>query len=85
MSNSSEAKLLKNQTEKDRRDEQVREVLRNSPDPIGPTDIAKKINEHWCVPDGYGLSYAKSAPVILVLRRIGVPSYGGKYWLSEEE
>lgn len=48
-----------------------------SEQPIGPTEIARRINEPWCVIDGY---FAQSSAITPVLRRIGAVRHkGGLY------
>lgn len=49
--------------------------------PIGPTEIASRINEPWCVADGY---YAMSAPITPILRRIGAVRHKGGLYTKPE-
>lgn len=61
---------------KDNRDKKVRKVLSETASPITPTDIARQINEPWCMVNGY----PQSAPIVPVLRRIrAVVVSRGKY------
>jgi hypothetical protein len=68
------------------RNNKVREVLRIAVKAIGPTEIARLIDEPWCVDkiEGSG-SYPNSSIIVTVLRRIGARTYRGKYWLAEVE
>jgi hypothetical protein len=62
------------------RDEEVLFVLKRAEEPLGPTEIARRINQPWCV-NGYPLSSA----ITPVLRRIGAtPTGKGKYTYPEE-
>jgi hypothetical protein len=68
------------------RNNKVREVLRTALKPLGPTEIARLIDEPWCVGkiEGSG-SYPNASIIITVLRRIGIRMYRGKYWSAEVE
>lgn len=58
------------------RAQQVSYVLRTATEPLGPTEIARRINRAWCVMG----EYPQSAPVVVVLRRIGAKNpKPGKY------
>lgn len=60
-------------------------VLKAEGRPIGPTAIARKINQNWCLgpnrPDGPRFLPLSSA-IIPVLRRIGAVNHGGKWALE---
>jgi len=61
------------------RNEEVLLVLKHAAEPLGPTEIARRINQSWCV-DGYPLSSAINP----VLKRIGAtPTGKGKYKYPE--
>lgn len=63
------------------RDEKVRAVLLAASEPIGPTEIARRIGEPWCCFGDYGTS----APITPICRRIGAIRVGnGKYTLKPE-
>jgi hypothetical protein len=51
--------------------------------PISPTELARKINQPWCVIDGF----ASSAAVCPILKRIGAQKAGRgshvKYWMPK--
>ena len=59
------------------RKERVREVLRAASEPLGPTQIAERIGEAWCMWNGTGFGSA----VTPVLRRIGAKKSSGKWSL----
>lgn len=59
------------------RDEKVRAVLQASSVMLGPTEIARRVNEPWCVPN----RYPSSSAIVPVLRRIGAIAIKGKYRL----
>lgn len=66
-------------SERARREEAVRCVLRSFTTPIGPTDIARQIGEPWCA-TSWGA--AQSAPINPILKRIGAVRHkGGRYTL----
>lgn len=63
------------------REDAVRKVLMAATEPIGPTEIARRIGEPWCCDGHYGLS----APITPICRRIGARRVGnGKYTLQQE-
>lgn len=57
------------------RNEKVLAVLTKAQTLLGPTEIARRINEPWCFSDGA----PKSNAIVPVLRRIGAPAAGGLY------
>lgn len=64
------------------RDEKVRAVLMAATEPLGPTEIARRVGEPWC---GSG-NYWQSAPITPICRRIGARRVGnGKYTLNPED
>lgn len=64
------------------RDEKVLAVLLAAVEPIGPTEIARRINEPWCGEPGYYLSSA----IMPILRRIRAERHkGGKYSIKKGE
>lgn len=69
------------------RNEQVLAVLMVATEPIGPTDIARQINADWCrfVGDQSGKFYYQSAPVSMVLKRIGAVRHPGGKWSKPKE
>lgn len=70
-----------NGTSTEDRNAKVRAVLLAATEPIGPTEIARRINELWCKADSYFLS-SSIAPV---LKRIGAVRHnGGEYTLAKE-
>jgi len=60
------------------RNEKVRQVLLAAGEPLGPTEIAARINEDWCSWNGMGLGSA----VTPALRKIGAKSHKGKWELK---
>jgi hypothetical protein len=66
------------------RNNKVREVLKNATEKLGPTEIARLIDEPWCRTVGHG-RHPQSSAIVPVLRRIGAQTYKGKYWSAEEE
>ncbi len=67
-------------TETERRNSRVIGVLRASTQILGPTEIARRINESWCFQHG---SPASSA-ITPILKRIGAVRHpGGHYSLDE--
>ena len=69
---------------KDDRDNKVRAVLEATSIPLGPTEIARRIDEEWCVAGGAG-GYPMSNTIVPVLRRIGAVGDRGKYTLTTEK
>lgn len=63
------------------RNAKVLAVLTASDKPIGPTEIARRINEPWCKTRGY----FQSSVIVPVLRRIGAVGCGGRYSLPSVE
>ncbi len=59
------------------RNAKVLAVLVASDKPIGPTEIARRINEPWCKSE----NYFQSSAIVPVLRRIGAVGSGGRYSL----
>lgn len=66
------------------RNEKVRAVLRDALSPLGPTEIARRINEDWCVFPGIDRGYPQSAKITPICRRIGAIGVKGKYTLPKE-
>lgn len=64
---------------KDDRDNKVRAALEETSVPLGPTDIARRIGEKWCMPGGAVSGYPMSNVIVPVLRRIGATGERGKY------
>jgi hypothetical protein len=63
-----------------RREEKVRAVLLAATEPLGPSEIGKRIGEPWCCLDHWGMS----APITPICRRIGAIRVGnGKYTLDK--
>jgi hypothetical protein len=59
------------------RNEEVLAVLKWATEPLGPTEIGRRIGKPWC---SWGGNAGLSAPITPVLRRIGaVRVQGGKY------
>ena len=59
---------------------EVKSVLKAADRPLGPTEIARRINQPWCV-KGYPLSSA----ILPILRQIGaVRSGSGQYSLPSD-
>lgn len=46
----------------------IRKVLSEATFPIGPTEIARRINEPWCVVDG---AYPQSSKICPMLDKMG--------------
>lgn len=62
------------------RDEKVRAVLAAATEPLGPTEIARRIGEHWCTIKG---RWPQSNVIVPVLRRIGAVAVAkGRYALQ---
>lgn len=58
------------------RDAAVLAVLKRATEPLGPSEVGRRIGQPWCC---YG-AYGTSAPVTPVLRRVGAVRHrGGKY------
>ena len=65
------------------RDKQVIAILRSAPEPLGPTEIARRIGEPWCLYDG---GYPQSSAINPILKRIGAIRVGsGQYKLKDGE
>ena len=64
---------------KDNRDNKVRAILLAAAEPLGPTEIARRINEDWCG----GGRYPSSSAITPVCRRIGAVASNGKYSLQQ--
>ncbi len=62
---------------KDDRDRKVRAVLEAAEGPLGPTEIARRIDESWC--GGPSSGYPRSSAIVPVLRRIGAVKAEGAY------
>jgi len=77
---------MKSETTKEQRDAAVLAVLKRVKKPIGPTDIARKINKQWCMSE-YGTAWAvpASSAISSVLKRIGAVSSAGKWSLPKVE
>lgn len=66
----------------DERDEQVLSVLRAATEPLGPTEIGRRIGQDWST---YGrLHWGDSAAVTPVLRRIGAVRHAGGLYTAPE-
>lgn len=63
------------------RAEKVRQVLLAAGEPLGPVQIAERINERWCMWNGVGMGSA----VTPVLRKIGARINKGKWSLKAAE
>lgn len=63
------------------RNAKVLAVLLTSDKPIGPTEIARRINEPWCKSN----DYFQSSAIVPVLRRIGAVGCGGRYSSPEAQ
>lgn len=63
------------------RGEKVRRVLLAAGKPLGPVEIAERINESWCMWGGTGMGSA----VTPVLRKIGARISKGKWSLKAVE
>lgn len=61
------------------RNEKVRAVLLAATEPIGPSEIGRRIGEPWCC---YGI-YGLSAPITPICRRIGAVGIKGKWSLPK--
>jgi len=64
------------------RKNKVRAVLLAATEPLGPSEIARRIGEPWCGMNG-PFSYPSSAAIVPVLRRIDAVGLRGKYTYSE--
>ena len=61
----------------DQRNAIVRAVLAHASEPMGPSDIARKVGQSWCV---HECNFPNSSAIVPVLRRIGAVRHsGGKY------
>ena len=69
----------------EQRNDQVRAILQAASEALGPTEIARRINQDWCIIRGNNgrADFAQSAPVVPVLRRIGALTLKGKYWMPK--
>lgn len=65
---------------RDERDNKVLTILKTASEPLGPTEIARRINESWCVPNGYPLS----SVITPVCRRIRAVAANAKYSLGPD-
>lgn len=73
--------LPRRYTEAEYRNNRVREVLLTSGKVLGPTEIARRINEDWC---GGRFCDPSSAAIVPILRRIGATRHpGGMYSLDQ--
>jgi len=70
--------VIKNSAEE--RNEKVLEVLRKAFAPLGPTEIARRIEEPWCNPPGKG---PNSAIISQICARLGLKSRRGKYAVAQ--
>jgi len=59
------------------RNDKVRAVLAATELALGPTEIARRIDEPWCK----NYNYFQSSAIVPVLRRIGAIGIKGKYTL----
>lgn len=59
----------------EQRNAKVGAVLAAADKPLGPTEIARRINEPWCMTE----HYPQSSAIVPVLRRIGALGSGGRY------
>lgn len=63
------------------REAQVTAVLASATEPLGPTEIGRRVNKMWSVDFS---SIGRSSPVLAVLRRIGAVRHpGGKYTMAK--
>jgi len=62
---------------KDDRDNKVLAVLAAANEPLGPTEIARRIGEEWCFGGEYG--YPSSSQIVPILRRIGAVKADGAF------
>lgn len=70
------------------RQDAIRAVLKEAEKPIGPTEIARRVNDCWCYSGGMpGRGYPQSAPVCAELKRMGDVSRVGRglYYLRARE
>ena len=67
---------------KDDRDNKVRAVLDAASEPLGPTEIARRIGDEWCMPGGAEYGIPMSSVIVPVLRRIGAVGDRGKYTIA---
>ena len=71
-------------TQAESRNDLVRAVLLAATEPLGPTEIARRVDQPWCVIKGDGFPpFAQSAPITPILRRIGAVGFKGKYMLPK--
>lgn len=53
------------------RQDAIRKVLKEADRPMGPTEIARRVNDCWCYSGGMpGRGYPQSAPVCAELKRM---------------
>ena len=63
------------------KEDKVKNVLKMADKPMGPTEIARWINEPWCKCG----NYYYSSVIVPMLRRIGAIRHdGGKYSFKED-
>jgi hypothetical protein len=62
------------------RNAQVRAVLLAASEPLGPSEVARRVGKTWCNAG----AYPSSAAVTPVLRRIGAVGVKGKYTLKAD-
>ena len=66
----------------EQRNAKVLAVLKSTKAPLGPTEIARRINEPWCRVSG---GYFKSSVIVPILRRIGAVGVSGQYVSPKHE
>lgn len=59
------------------RDRAVLKVLQEAKEPIGPSEIARRINQPWCVDDTGNPLSSRITPI---LRRIGAVRHAAGRW-----
>lgn len=62
--------------------EKIRKILESSPVPLGPTQIAREINEHWCIIGGSPQSN-RICSLLKLMDDVKRYAYEGKYELKK--
>lgn len=62
--------------------EKIRKILESSPVPLGPTQIARQINEGWCIIGGTPQSN-KICPMLKLMDDVKRNGYDGTYVLKK--
>lgn len=70
-------------TTAEQRNDQVHAVLQAASEALGPTEIARRIDQLWCINVTSRTKYPQSSAVVPVLRRIGALTLKGKYWMPK--